>query len=450
ISASVTKTPEAGRVGEPNRLKLGIPATDKPIVIDIKVPYKDENGGVGTGLDWINGNQIYWKADFYERVSTIKTTGPTTGTTGTILGSYVGEDSLDVTNDIKTYGFKLKKLKEDKTTVIPGAVFKLTGPEPLKDERFMTTGKDGMISFNGLKPGKYKLEEEKPAPGYENPNTTWTVRVASDGKVYIKDNSQTANPENPSVTVSSNANTARNNLMRRLQMAGANTDLEISGNLVDTLNPLRAGNGFEVVDNASQPQPEMRQDVSDSEFGQLIETRIIEIDKVNNRYKQVFIYKEGYANKNRNIKFHRAYDKYNISPSEVTTRVFQVPDGTSLANINQSSDIDAIAGKTDISNNVRFTAEGTKKIQTTDINTRYQGTILIEVETNYNENYPIGLGSNYNFNTRGTWKNKCWLEKSYANEAGVPVVKTTVNHTITFDGNGGKWHMDPVTVEEGS
>ena len=450
ISASVTKTPEAGRVGEPNRLKLGIPATDKPIVIDIKVPYKDENGGVGTGLDWINGNQIYWKADFYERVSTIKTTGPTTGTTGTILGSYVGEDSLDVTNDIKTYGFKLKKLKEDKTTVIPGAVFKLTGPEPLKDERFMTTGKDGMISFNGLKPGKYKLEEEKPAPGYENPNTTWTVRVASDGKVYIKEDNKATDPKKSSVTVSTNANIARNNLMRRLQMAGANTDLEIGGNLVDTLNPLRAGNGFEVVDNASQPQPEMRQDVSDSEFGQLIETRIIEIDKVNNRYKQVFIYKEGYANKNRNIKFHRAYDKYNISPSEVTTRVFQVPDGTSLANINQSSDIDAIAGKTDISNNVRFKAEGTKKIQTTDINTRYQGTILIEVETNYNENYPIGLGSNYNFNTRGTWKNKCWLEKSYANEAGVPVVKTTVNHTITFDGNGGKWHMDPVTVEEGT
>ena len=449
ISASVTKTAEAGRVGEPNRLKLEIPKTDKPIVIDVKVHYKDENGGVGTGLDWINGNQIYWKADFYERVYDIKITGPTTGTTGTILGSYVGEDSLDVTNDIKTYGFKIKKVKySDKTTEIPGAVFKLTGPEPLEDERFMTTGNDGIVSFNGLKPGTYKLVEEKPAPGYENPNTTWKVRVASDGTVYIKDNSQTANPENPSVTVSSNANTARNNLMRRLQMAGANTDLEISGNLVDTLNPLRAGNGWEVVDNASSTQPTKREDTSESDYGQLIDTKIIEIDKDNNRYKQVFIYKEGYAKKNRNIKFHRAYDNYNISPSEVTTRVFQVPDGTSLANINESSDIDSIPGKTDISKNVRFTAEGTKKIQTTDINTRYPGTILIEVETNYNENQAIGLGSNYNFNTGGTWGNKCWLEKSYANEAGVPVVKTTVNHTITFDGNGGKWKMDPVTVEE--
>lgn len=237
-----TATQEAGRYGEPNRLKLDIPKTDKPIVIDVKVPYKDANGGVGTGMDWINGNQIYWKADFYERVSTIKTTGPTTGTTGTILGSYVGEDSLDVTNDIKTYGFKIKKVKDsDKTTAIPGAVFKLTGPDPSTDERFMTTGSDGMVSFNGLKPGKYKLEEEKPAPGYENPNTTWTVRVASDGTVYIKDDNKATDPKNPSVTVSTNANTARNNLMRRLQMAGANTDLEISGNLVDTLNPLRAG-----------------------------------------------------------------------------------------------------------------------------------------------------------------------------------------------------------------
>lgn len=237
-----TATQEAGRYGEPNRLKLDIPKTDKPIVIDVKVPYKDANGGVGTGMDWTNGNQIYWKADFYERVYDIKTTGPTTGTTGTILGSYVGEDSLDVTNDIKTYGFKIKKVKDsDKTTAIPGAVFKLTGPDPSTDERFMTTGSDGMVSFNGLKPGKYKLEEEKPAPGYENPNTTWTVRVASDGTVYIKDDNKATDPKNPSVTVSTNANTARNNLMRRLQMAGANTDLEISGNLVDTLNPLRAG-----------------------------------------------------------------------------------------------------------------------------------------------------------------------------------------------------------------
>ena len=452
ITDKVTKTPDNSHHGE-TRLKLQIPETNKPIVVDVKVPYKDENGGVGTGMDWREADTTYWKSDYYERVSDIRTAGLVSETGGTIVGSYVAEGSLDVTNSLKTYGFKIKKVKEDKTTPIPGAVFKLTGLGDSTEEREMTTDKEGMISFDNLKPGTYKLEESKPAPGYEKKTTTWTIRVASDGKVYIKDNSENPDSNNPSFEVSTTEKSVTNNLMRRLQMAGANTELEIGGNLVDTFNPLRAGNGWEVVDNASSTKPTMRQDVSDSDYGQLIDTKIIEIDKTNNRYKQVFIYKPGGTGKyNRNIKFHRAYDNYNISPIDVTKRVFQVPDGTSLANINQSSDIDSISGKKDISSNVKFTAEGTKKIQTTNINTSYPGTLLIEVETNYIENQPIGLGSNYDFNTgsQSAYGHKCWLEKSYANEAGVPVVKTTVNHTITFDGNGGTWHMDPVTVEDGT
>ena len=519
---------EDGRYGEPNRLKLDIPKTDKPIVIDIKVPYKDANGGVGTGMDWSeNNNIIYWKGDHYERVSDIKTSGPTTSTSGTIIGSYVGENSLDVTNDIKTYGFKIKKVKDDKKTAIPGAVFKLIGPDPNKDERSETTADDGTLSFSRLKPGKYTLVEETPAPGYEKANTTWTIRVTNDGKVYIKDNkTNTEGKEsNAQFSVVANLNTENANVNPALAMkmqtikastynftnesvgnsplflneadkrensvinkidaiygennferlfpngitirevAMASYDPNIVGEKAEATaanedgleispetNPeaQRAGDRWEIVDNASSTQPTKREDASDSEFGQLIDTKIIEIDKANNRYKQVFIFREGYAKKNRNIKFHRAYDNYNISPSEVTTRVFQVPTNTNLANINKSSDIDAIAGKTDISKNIRFTAEGTKKIQTTNINTKYPGTILIEVETNYNENYPIGLGSNYDFNTgsQSAYGHKCWLEKSYANEAGVPVVKTSVDYTINFDGNGGTWHMDPVTVEE--
>ena len=460
ITSQVTRTAsqEAGRYGEPNRLKLNIPATDKPIVIDIKVPYKNVNGGVGTGMDWVNGSSIYWKADYYETVSDIKTTGPTTSTGGTIIGAYVGENSLDVTNDIKTYGFKIEKTKDDKKTAIPGAVFKLTGPDPLKDERYETTDKDGMLSFSRLEPGKYTLEEFKPAPGYEKAKATWTVRVTTDGTVYIKQNAD-ANTSVPQKAkknldvVRVNSNPSANRIRQYLaqnstSLNGVNTGLEFGPDMVEAA--LRAGNDWEVVDTTSSTQPKKREDVSESDLGQLIDTKILEIDKANNRYKQVFIYKEGYAKKNRNIKFHRAYDNYNISPSEVTTRVFQVPANTNLANINESSDIDAIARKTDISKNVRFKAEGTKKIQTTDINTRYPGTILIEVETNYNENQPIGLGSNYDFNTgsQSAYGHKCWLEKSYPNEAGVPVVKTTVNFTITFDGNGGTWKMDPVTVEE--
>ena len=245
-----TATQEAGRYGEPDRLKLNIPATDKTIVIDIKVPYKDANGGVGTGMDWVNGSSIYWKADYYETVSDIKTTGPTTSTGGTIIGAYVGENSLDVTNDIKTYEFKIKKTKEDKKTAIPGAVFKLTGPDPLKDERYETTDKDGTLSFSRLEPGKYTLVEFQPAPGYEKTDTTWTVRVTDGGTVYIKQNAdantsvlQKAKKNLDIVRVNSNpsANRIRQYLANNSSsLHGVDTELEIGGNLVDTLNPLRA------------------------------------------------------------------------------------------------------------------------------------------------------------------------------------------------------------------
>ena len=263
ITSQVTSTAsqEAGRYGEPNRLKLNIPATDKPIVIDIKVPYKNVNGGVGTGMDWVNGSSIYWKADYYETVSDIKTTGPTTSTGGTIIGAYVGENSLDVTNDIKTYGFKIEKTKDDKKTAIPGAVFKLTGPDPLKDERYETTDKDGMLSFSRLEPGKYTLEEFKPAPGYEKAKATWTVRVTTDGKVYIKQNAD-ANTSVPQKAkknldvVRVNSNPSANRIRQYLaqnstSLNGVNTGLEFGPDMVEAA--LRAGTAvtYEILDKTS-------------------------------------------------------------------------------------------------------------------------------------------------------------------------------------------------------
>ena len=516
ITGKVTASPDDTRFGEPTRLKLEFPETTKPIVVDIKVPYKDFNEGVGTGMDWTENGVTYWKSDYYERVNIIKKVGPVLEQSKGIQGSYIGDDSLDVSNELQTYKFTLKKVKEGTTpSAIQGATFKLTGPDKgdgsKQEERTMTTGSDGTISFDNLKPGTYKLEETQPAPGYEQADNDWTVTVSKDGKTFIRKNDNTRSVSNTNISVgelgtgspvarenpeearSAQALTVKNEqlalqmktlkesqygpsveesetleLMSRAGMketlvrekinavygennfeklyadgvtfrelafaaysADQNSGFEISeGNIPEA----QQAGGWETVDNTSQTQPTTRQDVSDSDYGQLIDTKIIEIDKTNNRYKQVFIYKEGYVKKNRNIKLHRAYDNYNISPSEVTTRVFQVPANTSLANINKSADIDAIAGKTDISSNVKFTAEGTKKIQTTNINTKYPGTILIEVETNYNESFPIGLGSNYDFNTgsQSAYGHKCWLEKSYANEAGVPVIASTKDYNITY------------------
>ena len=461
ITNKVSSKSEKGKYGEPERLKLNLPATSSPIVIDVKVPYKEETGGVGTGMDWmVDNSNIYWKADYYERVTDIKEAGPTKTETGSIIGSYVGENSLDVTNDAKTYGFKIKKVKQSTNDPIQGAVFRLTGPNDSPDERYMTTAKDGMLAFEDLPAGDYKLEETQAAPGYEKANTDWTVRITKDGKVYIKDNNKhpDVTESNAKLSVVEAASSSPANKIKQYlaqnssSLHGVDTGLEFGPEMVDAA--LRAGDGWKVVDNNSPTQPEIRETQS-NDYGQLIETKIIEIDKANNKYKQVFIFREGINKRARELKFHVAYDNYGITTGDVKTRVFQVPI-SSLSNINESSDIDKIANKTDITSKIRFTnvledkAGGGKvnKIKTTNLTATYTGTILVEIEMSYNENQNIGLGANYNFNTSVANGNKCWLEKSYANEAGVPVVKTTVYHTITFDGNGGTRHMDPVEVEE--
>ena len=242
ITSSVTKSIDESHHGE-SRLKLELPSTTKPIVIDVKIPYKNIYGGVGTGMDWYEGGQTYWKSDYYERVSDIVESDPTTREEGSIIGSYVAEGSLDVTNEIKTYGFKIKKVREiDKTTPIQGAVFKLTGPGDSPNERYMTTGAGGMISFNNLKPGIYKLEEEEPAPGYQKTDETWTVTINQDGKSYIKSNKtseESTNRVEKSEELS--INRARYSLLDRIQTSDTNnTGLEIGPTLPDIRNPLGA------------------------------------------------------------------------------------------------------------------------------------------------------------------------------------------------------------------
>ena len=261
ITSKVKKSVNDSYYGEPDRLKLEIPATNNPIVVDVKVPYKDENGGVGTGMDWREGNTTYWKSDYYERVSDIKTAGLVSETGGTIVGSYVAEGSLDVTNDLKTYGFKIKKVKEGETnTVIPGAVFKLTGPGESGEEITMTTGSDGTISFDNLKPGTYKLEETQPAPGYKESNTTWTVRVTDGGKVYIKQNApKTLAPQKAKKNldvVRVNSNPSANRIRQYLannssSLHGVDTGLEFGPEIVEAA--LRAGNvaSYEILDTSS-------------------------------------------------------------------------------------------------------------------------------------------------------------------------------------------------------
>ncbi|MDU4278308.1 MAG: SpaA isopeptide-forming pilin-related protein [Finegoldia magna] len=262
ITKDVKKGVDDSRFGEPQRLKLNFPATDKPLVIDVKVPYKEESGGVGTGMDWTENGTTYWKSDYYERASVIKEASPVVSNDGNIVGSYISEGSLDVTNEFKTFDFKLKKVKDnDNTKAIKGAKFKLTGPGEGGEEREITTGKDGIISFDKLRPGIYKLEEVEPAPGYEKANTDWTVRITTNGKVYIKNNKKQAGAEtNAALSVVQAASSSSSNIIiqylaqNSASLNGVNTGLQFGPELVEAA--LRAGTAvtYDIINTISDAQ----------------------------------------------------------------------------------------------------------------------------------------------------------------------------------------------------
>ena len=426
ITDDVNKTakPEDGRYGEPKRLNLTLPKTSKPIVIDVKVPYKEETGGVGTGMDWtVDNSNIYWKADYYESVQDIIVGDPTKAAAGDIKGSYISEGSLDVNNEKQKFQFKLRKVKaSDNTKAIQGAVFKLTGPDPLTDERYMTTGTDGMITFAGLEAGTYKLEETQPAPGYEQAKTGWTVRITNDGKVYIKDNSKTANSDNSSVTVSTNSDTARNNLMRRLQMAGANTELEIGDTLADITNPLSAGT-WEVVDSSRSEIP--------TEFknnGNL--SKITEINKTENRIRQRFIVNlDGKYNTNKNIKpafeIYQEPDTgvYGAHKNNLTYSVKTLKEGSTINN-------PIVLKNATLGIQSSFKPKDNEPYRYRIIlNQTISTPIMLEVEGPYDENNRVGLGINYHYNGWDKPENQ-WVAHYYNNESDVNTkYKITVDPT---------------------
>ena len=185
------------------RLELDLPKTDKPIVIDVKIPYKDENAGVGTGIDYFeNANELgntnksaYWKPDFYTKVTKIvegdKVKVGYEG--GNILGPYLTEGALSLRNERQRYDFKFKKVREKQagethTDAVSGATFKLTGPRPSDETKWAHSDAKGMVNFDKLLPGIYKLKEHSPAQGYEPADTDWTVTIKEDGRIFFKDN----------------------------------------------------------------------------------------------------------------------------------------------------------------------------------------------------------------------------------------------------------------------
>ena len=448
ITSQVKKGVDNSRFGEPQRLKLNFPETDKPLVIDVKVPYKEESGGVGTGMDWTENGTTYWKSDYYERASVIKEASPVVSTDGNIVGSYIGEGSLDVTNEFKTFGFKLKKVKEGaENSIIEGAKFKLTGPGEGGEEREITTGKDGIISFDKLRPGIYKLEEIEPAPGYEKSNVDWTVRITSDGNKYIKVNKKTDVTENTnlvgpksalnmviksagigsllkdrqnSVAYGYNSNLldtptlmSMNEFFRGETVALANNGgLEISEESIPT--PQRAASDWQKVDpNASVGR---RVNIQDKD---LASTKITEINKVDKKFRQVFLLKDDSSNTKREVQFHRQPEEYGINLSDggkTTYKIYTVDPKSTLDNPIKIKDVTKACTQS-------FpTPTGKKQRIMSAIPATIRGPLYVEIETSYNPQFGVGLGVDYIYSKgSGPWGDtlSLWIADSYDAEASI-------------------------------
>lgn len=433
-----------GRYGEPDRLSLDFPATDKPIVVDVKIPYKEATGGVGTGMDWVENGVTYWKSDYYERANIIKESGPVKEQSTGIQGSYVSDNSLDVTNEEKTFGFKLKKVKEGSIAqAIKGAEFKLTGPGISKEGRFMTTGSDGMISFDKLKPGTYKLEETKAAPGYEKATNDWSVRIDNDGKVYIKQVSRPANSPkkaNASVSVPKasllSSNTIRMYLARNASsLYGVNTGLEMSPEMIN--DALRAAEAWEDVDSARSNNPTNVSKKSDNYYGsnsQIAATKIISIDKANHKFRQRFLININPDGTSRQVlKFKTYQGKSNLSRNEITFLKVQA--------VGNNSTIDNIVGTPkDLKySQAPITVSGDKLI---NMVIQGNGTIfnpvLVEIEKSYDPNSLVGLGAVYYPVGDGQYSKNMEVGQTYNRDTDINYKNLNQTYTITTstDNNG--------------
>ena len=442
ITKQVRKDVDNSRFGQPQRLKLTFPETDKPLVVDVKVPYKEETGGVGTGMDFTENGTTYWKSDYYERANIIKEASPVVSTDGNIVGSYISEGSLDVTNEFKTFGFKFKKVKDnDNTKAIEGAKFKLTGPGEGGEEREITTGNDGIISFDKLRPGIYKLEEVEPAPGYERSNVDWTVRITTDGNKYIKVNKQTGVTEENTKLINPNAN-GTNNIAPVRTLAYSNLLENNRGMLakdssLDSMEEFNAGERLALAENTlefseeSIPSPQraasdwQKVDPNASsgkriniQSKDLASTKITEINKVDKKFRQVFLLKDGSSISKREVQFHREPEEYGLdyNDGKTTYKIYKV---------DPKSTLDNPIGKKDITNSCTQTyptpTDKQQRIKSV-IPATISGPLYVEIETSYNDQYGVGLGVDYIYSKGSILWGKdlaLWVADSYDAEDSI-------------------------------
>ena len=388
----------------------------KPIIVDVKIPYTYEYGGVGTGMDLNTSEGPSWKSDYYELVSDI-VVGDTVkkdNITDDIKGSYISDDYLDVANEKKRFEFSIDKVNEDENAsgghdAVTGATFKLVGPKPSEDTRWTKSDKNGKVSFKDLVPGIYNLVETGPAQGYEQSNTDWQVAVLKDGKIYIRDNNTNENAGEESTSKEKKA---------KLLVDGKESTSAYSLDIGDYLvsSPVSAGDGWEAIDPSITSRGSPKSLLA-ADNGAPVTTKITEINKNSKRFRQEFVYSPApYKNgvTKRNIQIHRQPESYDLLNADTKISVYQ--------NVNGENK--------DITSSVSFKESKSPTnlavILVADIPATVKGTLKVKVETKYDPNKGIGLGTNYDSYVGATGSHQSWVAYSYSKESGINK-KTTSN-----------------------
>ena len=405
----------------------------KPIIVDVKIPYTSEYGGVGTGMDLNTSVGSSWKSDYYELVSDIAVGDPIKkdNITDDIKGSYISDDYLDVTNEKKRYEFSIDKVNQEKNEsgghdAVKGATFKLVGPKPSEETKWAYSDDNGKVSFKDLVPGIYDLTETGPAQGYEKANTNWQVAVLKDGKIYIRENNTN---ENTGAESTSEEKTAK------LLVDGKDvttSKLEIGDDLVSS--PVSAGDGWEAID------PSITTGGSSSKFlagdnGAPVTTKITEINKNSKKFRQEFVYSPAPYNNgitNRNIQINRYLENYGLTKADTNITVYQNVNGV-------NKDItSSVSFEESVSLNESESPSKPVKRLVADIPETIEGTLTVKVETKYDPNKGIGLVTNYDSYVGATESNilhNSWLAYSYIRESGIN--KETTNNTNGYSSTEG-------------
>ena len=355
----------------------------KPIVIDVKIPYTSEDGGVGTGMDLYTNKGSYWKSDYYDMANQIVEGDPvvTKSEAGNIKGAYISEGSLDVTNDRVVQEFSFKKVDDggNQNDAITGATFKLQGPKKSDNDKgkevWKKSGKDGMVKFDNLVPGIYHLTESGAPQGYEKSNTDWTVTVTKDGKIYIRDNnSGGTNPEQPA---------------KQWQK-------------VDTSQP--------------NPNKHTQSYTSNGSTGR-IATKITEVNKKENKFRQVYIINGSPDNlSNPFFELHAQKETRGLTLDNTRIVSMNLVDRTStpdkLVNVGE---------KVDYTTKVYVKNNGQNRIQIAPTNLSGTKTIALTIETVIPNSGTIGTG--LDFVNQG-YGNSYWFAEWYDSFNDIKLVES--------------------------